>query len=192
MSLKMLVKVSKISNLSDARYCSGMGVEMLGFGVIPGHEAYMPPALFQEIRGWISGPKIVAELYGIADRDEVMRVIQTYAPDYFELTYPEYRLLKEVLSLPCIVYLPPGTTNMGLMDKDLNISFVLVDESTTCSQISSPYPVLIKISSPEKLNDKLAEACFRGFVLEGPKESRPGITHYDQLGGILEALEEPS
>ena len=31
--LKTLIKVSNINNLSDARYCAGMGVEMLGFSM---------------------------------------------------------------------------------------------------------------------------------------------------------------
>jgi phosphoribosylanthranilate isomerase len=192
MPLKTLVKVSKISNLSDARYCAGMGVEMLGFRVIPGKEDYINPELFQDIRGWISGPKVIAELYGVSNTDEIDFVIQTYAPDYFELTYSEYKSFKQVLPLPCIVYLPVATVNAGSIDHDANVSYILVDEPTRCSHIATPYPVLIKITSPEKLNEKLAEGCFNGFVLDGPKELRPGVTNYEQLGGILEALEEDS
>lgn len=189
MPLKTLVKVSKISNLSDARYCSGMGVEMLGFRVIPGKEEYMPPELFQDIQGWISGPKVIAELYGLSNPEEIEFAIQTYAPDYFELTFSEYKSFRQALSLPCIVYLPFGTINAELINNDANISYILVDEQTRCSNISTPYPVLIKIASLEKLNEKLAEGCFKGFVLEGPKELRPGVTNYEQLGSILEALD---
>ena len=42
--LKTLVKVSGIENLSDARYCAGMGVEFLGFPL-----AQIPFEKFQEI-----------------------------------------------------------------------------------------------------------------------------------------------
>lgn len=189
MPLKTLVKVSKISNLSDARYCSGMGVEMLGFRVIAGNEEYMPAERFQDIRGWISGPKVIAELYGLSHADEIAFVLKTYAPDYFELTYAEYMTFKDALSLPCIVYISTGTTNTESLNNDRNILFILVDESTRCSEITTTYPLMIKISSIENLNQKSAEGCFKGFVLEGSKESRPGVTNYEQLGEILEALD---
>lgn len=189
MPLKSLVKVSKISNLSDARYCAGMGAEMLGFGVIAGKQDYLPPDLFQDIRGWISGPKVIAELYGISNPAQIELVVKTYAPDYFEMTLSEYTSYRHVLSLPCIVYLPIGTVDTESINKDTNISYVLVDGQTRCSHISTPYPILIKISSTDELNEKLSEKCFKGFVLDGPKELRPGVTSYEQLGGILEALD---
>src|SRR5688500_2450084 len=106
MPLKTIVKVSHISNLSDARYCAGMGVDMLGFRVIPGIDHYLAPELYQDIRGWISGPKIIAELYGVTHPAQVEDVITTYAPDYFELSYAEYATFGNLLELPCIVYHP--------------------------------------------------------------------------------------
>ena len=56
MALKTLVKVGKISNLSDAWYCAGMSVDMLGFTVIASQENYVSPELFREMRGWFYGP----------------------------------------------------------------------------------------------------------------------------------------
>jgi len=189
MPLRTIVKVSHISNLSDARYCAGMGVEMLGFRVIPGAENYMSPEVFQDIRGWISGPKIIAELYGLTSQEQIDTVIRTYAPDFFELNYTEYRTCGHLLTLPCIVYFPLVAESVSVKD-ERKISHILVDEQTTCKDIPATRPVLINVTSEKKLNEKLAEGCFRGFVLEGPKELRPGVTNYDQLGGILEALEE--
>lgn len=189
MSLTALVKVSRISNLSDARYCSGMGVEMLGFRVIPGQEDYIPPELFQEIRGWVSGPKIIAEMYGITSADEIGFVIQTYAPDYFELTYAEFKAFGTALSLPCIVYFTFEEINSVNSYDKTNLFYLLVDEQTTCEDLPGTYPALIKITSLKKLKEKLSIECFAGFVLEASKQSRPGVTNYDQLGDILEALD---
>jgi phosphoribosylanthranilate isomerase len=81
MPLKTIVKVGNISNLSDARYCAGMGVDMLGFRVIDGLPGYIAPQAFQEIRGWISGPKVVAEIYGIDRSDKIPHIVENYAPD---------------------------------------------------------------------------------------------------------------
>lgn len=190
MPLKTTVKVSHISNLSDARYCAGMGVEMLGFRVIPGTGDYMPPNVFQDIRGWIAGPAIVAELYGLSDTEQIEEVIRKYSPDYFELTFDEYNSFREALPLPCMVYFPDAAQVTGVK-QDEKISHALVDEHISCKDIEgSRIPVLIRITSPDALQQKLTAACFNGVVLEGPKEQRPGVTNYEQLGGILEALEE--
>ena len=189
MPLKSIVKVSHISNLSDARYCAGMGVEMLGFRVISGAEHYMPLQAFQDIRGWISGPKSIAELYGISNPEQIVSAVQTYAPDYFELTFDEYKTFKDMLSLPCIVYFNLAR-EIGSLQYDTNVSYLVLDEGSSCTDVSATdIPVLIKISALWNLNEKLAEGCFKGFVLEGPKELRPGVTNYDQLGTILESLE---
>src|ERR1044071_5737472 len=103
MPLKTVVKVGNITNLSDARYCSGMGVDMLGFRVLEGQPNYLSPKLFQEIRGWVTGPKIVAEIYGLTSPDQLQSIIENYAPDYFELNASEFEAFQGDLTLPCIV-----------------------------------------------------------------------------------------
>jgi phosphoribosylanthranilate isomerase len=190
MPLKTLVKVSHISNLSDARYCAGMGVEMLGFAVTPSRPAYTPPEVFQDIRGWISGPRIVAELYGISGPDAIPGIIRDYSPDYFELTYAEYELFRDFLSLPCIVYLPGGTPHAQPPGLDPKITYLVVDEDFAFEKTTFSIPVLVKTTSVHFLNEKLQQPTVKGIVLEGLKELRPGVTNYDQLGDILEALEE--
>ena len=62
MALKTIVKVGSITNLSDARYCAGMGVEMLGFAFDPSHGYYLQAIQFNEIIKWVSGVTIVGEL----------------------------------------------------------------------------------------------------------------------------------
>lgn len=189
MPLKTLVKVSHLSNLSDTRYCAGIGVEMLGFQVIPGSEHYMSPKVFQDIRGWISGPRIIAEVYGITTATNLESIVQTYEPDYLELSFEEYERFETSLPLPCIV----SVTNPSQLKKlgQKTIQYIVADESVTCEDVlGSSHPVLVKATSTEQLQRHVSKGCFQGFVVEGPRESRPGMTNYDQLGIILEALEE--
>lgn len=189
MSLKSIVKVSHLSNLSDARYCAGMGVDMLGFGVIPGGVHFMPAKIFQDIRGWISGPRIIAELYGLSSEQEVTDIVNAYSPDFLELTLREYRAFGDSFTLPCLLYV--SREELGSIPADDRIARIIVDEDTSCKDISAiRTPVLSHISSLQTLNDKASEGCFQGYVLPGPEEIRPGVTNYDQLGVILEALEE--
>ena len=64
MALKTMVKVGQITNLSNARYCAGMGVNMLGFVVDDGSEFFISPEQFREISGWVAGVEFVGEISG--------------------------------------------------------------------------------------------------------------------------------
>ena len=57
-----IVYVSRITNLSDARYCAGMGAELLGYVIDPSHPDYVSPENYQQMVGWISGPARVLEI----------------------------------------------------------------------------------------------------------------------------------
>ncbi len=62
MSLKTVVKVGNITNLSDARYCAGMGVDMIGFCLDKDTPHFVDSKTAQEIAGWIAGVSIVGEI----------------------------------------------------------------------------------------------------------------------------------
>lgn len=190
MPLKTKVKVSHISNLSDARYCAGMGVEILGFQVIPGLDNYVAPEVYQDFRGWVNGPTIAAELYGLSDAAQLKGVIEGYAPDYFELTWNEYSTFREFLTLPCLVYFPQASGQLPAV-KDEKIVYWITDEESNCDDgKSASAPILKKISSLRSLHQALSESCIHGLALEAPTALHPGVTSYEQLGDILEALED--
>ena len=54
--LRTKVKISAVTNLSDARYCAGMGVEWIGFSMDT-----VPAEKYGEIRGWLAGVQVVGE-----------------------------------------------------------------------------------------------------------------------------------
>lgn len=180
MPLKTVVKVGNISNLSDARYCSGMGVEMLGFRVLEGQENYVSPKLFQEIRGWVTGPKIVAELYGITSADQLPAIVQDYAPDYFELTAREFEKLGKDLTLPCIV------SGLGNAQP---VAYRLLEEYQLESYNGSD-ALLVKPGSGSDILELIQSPKVAGVVLDGSPELRPGFKDYSDLADILESLDE--
>ena len=61
MSLKYFVKVGNVNNLSDARYCSAMGVNQLGFKLNDFDNNSSIIDNIKEIIGWINGVDIVGE-----------------------------------------------------------------------------------------------------------------------------------
>ena len=75
MALKTLVKISNVTNLSDARYCAGMGVDMLGFSMDADSPDYIEPKKFAEIRGWVAGVQIVGETQS-TDPDVIEQLLE--------------------------------------------------------------------------------------------------------------------
>lgn len=189
MALKVTVKVSSITNLSDARYCAGMGVQLLGFVTVPGREGYIPPATFQDMRGWFAGPQVVAEIYGIRQQKELEEIKAAYQPDLLEGSYDELPLLKEA-GLPFILHVHTYDLENFQKASDIRPAFLLTNTTVsmqilqTASQIS---PVLIKL--PERDAARYLHLPVHGFVLSGGDEERPGFKDYDHLAAILEQLE---
>lgn len=62
MALKTFVKISTVNNLSDARYCAGMYVNLMGFNLEEGNKDYMAPEKYQELTDWLSGLEYVGSL----------------------------------------------------------------------------------------------------------------------------------
>ena len=179
MPLKTLVKVSGITNLSDARYCAGMGVEMLGFSVVPGNENHLSTQKFQEIRGWISGPLIVAEEYGINSREELTSILENYKPDLLELGAVELGILAPV-SLPFILNIgDDAVPNLSVQPAYIRSGKV----------VKSSVPLLIDVKSKDELVPLLSDRNVKGIVLTGGVELKPGLKDFEVMNDVLEMLE---
>ena len=194
MALKTLVKVGKISNLSDARYCAGMNVDLLGFRVVAGQEHYVSPELFKEIRGWFTGPAIVAEAYGIQRNEDLSAIIQQYLPDYIELSLAD--LLK--LHSPSTTFILSTTfeelsANENALAPFRNqISKIIIPASTKTELIADltrSFKVLLSVENDLPPDLLLNNPAIKGIALQGSPEEKPGLKSYDTLSGILEQLE---
>lgn len=191
MPLKTIVKVGNISNLSDARYCSGMGVDMLGIAAIPSHPAYLSPDLFHEIRGWITGPSIVAELYGIEKSESIVEIIEKYAPDYLELDAKDLNLLPTDINLPLILKVSDSEElNRVSIDKN-RIAYIVLEEASLpiAKSLATDHKVLIELRSASSLQTTIDNYPIEGFTLIGSPEVRPGFKDYGDLADVLEQLE---
>ncbi len=193
MPLITIVKVGNISNLSDARYCSGMGVEMLGFTAVEGEPDYLAPKLYQEIRGWVSGPKVIAQVYGVTSIEMLNLVIQNYVPDYLEMTVEEFLKFETLITIPCIVSVSTELVNDLILLANKNIAYLIIDENIlrAIPKINSiPFPVLLKVSTSVGLKDILSKYRLQGVALSGSPEVRPGFKEYGHLSEVLEVLDE--
>ncbi|MFT6971874.1 MAG: phosphoribosylanthranilate isomerase, partial [Roseivirga sp.] len=83
MALKTFVKVSGINNLSDARYCAGMGVNQVGFEIEEGSPNYVDQQSFKEIKGWLSGVEFVGEINGSVG--SIANLVKDYGLDAIQI-----------------------------------------------------------------------------------------------------------
>ncbi len=181
MPLKTFVKVGSITNLTDARYCAGMGVDMLGFSTVEGQQNYIGPAQFQEIRGWITGPLIVAEIYGLTNPNDLTAIIENYKPDYLALGTGELKYLS-TMPLPFLLRVDESSQTENLpFDPAYLISKKLFESSL---------PLLVEIQNKADVNILLDDSRVKGIVLQGGLELRPGLKDIEVMHEVLELLDE--
>jgi phosphoribosylanthranilate isomerase len=186
MALRTFVKVGSITNLSDARYCAGMGADLLGFGAISGRDNHITPKQFQEIRGWVTGPQIVAELYGMTDAGNWTSMQEEYRPDLVELGLAELSILASEPPLPYILALAPGEQ----VPAGASPTYVLIDpDDPALLQLASHHAVLVLVQQTSLVQSLLDAGHIKGLALQGGQEDRPGLREYNELGEILEMLD---
>ena len=195
--LKIKVKVGKVTNLSDARYCAGMGVDMLGFSVGPGHST-IDPKKYKEITEWVSGPDFVLEWDGATIPGDFADIIQPYNAGFVQI---DARHLKNVPALQArLIVRVQASDWQALRDMIFSyknrINYVLLTGSDTgpldqnlITEIGRVFPVLLGYGLTENSLDSLSGLPIAGISLEGTDESSPGLKDYSHLSGILERLE---
>ncbi len=195
MPLKTLVKVGAITNLSEARYCAGMGVDMLGFNVVEDTDNFISAKNYQDIRGWLSGPKFVTEIYKFK-HNTPGSVIENYAPDFLELDLEDLTRLPNNIVTPLILSIDEVTFEKYQEHIDQwkqQIAFVILQQSknntTFNSQITKQFPVLISPSANKDIQQMVDSLNAKGIVLNGSSEIKPGLKNYDHLADVLEQLE---
>jgi phosphoribosylanthranilate isomerase len=170
-----------------------MGVDMLGFRTIPGQDKYITPGKYQEMKGWFAGPKIVAEIYGIRDLQQLDQVMKDYQPDLLELSITEFQ---SDVSFPKPIILSL-THKEFFQYKDLlterkdQLMYLMVPSETNVAfvtEISNEFAVLLKIS--DQFDIRLLNLSIQGVALEGSEEEKPGLKSYGVLADALELLEE--
>ena len=199
MSLKTLVKVSNVTNLSDARYCAGMGVEMIGFVMDKHSVDYVSSEKMKEIKSWVAGIQVVGETQSI-DYEEVKNFVESYEIDVLQIS--DASLLPQVADLgkPIILKLDFENEDFEnyLERYSQFVEFFLVDgvelsdfAKYTLKEYSVNYALVLDFGiTAENVNSLVEETSFKGIALKGSSEIRPGFKDYDKLSDILEVLEE--
>ena len=187
MNLKTFVKVNSITNLSDARYCAGMGVNQLGFCEDPEDKNYVSKATIDEITGWISGVEIVSEINNknITTTTELVETCSLHN-------------ISAEKKVSIKLTIEEAEKNIEDLQKLSNLAYVMVidngniDESklNRINLLSSQLPIVVGFGiTAENVNSIIEASQIKGIALSGTDEIRPGFKDYNELGDILEAIE---
>jgi phosphoribosylanthranilate isomerase len=193
--LKTQVKVSSIANLSDARYCAGMGVEWLGF---PLQEITLER--FTEIRNWLAGVQIVGE-FTKATADQVREAVTTYQPDVIEVDSSVSLVAIQSIDVSKILRVNIDTDNLPAIfaaSAPYVTHFLLVGDSAdslagmeaSVEIWAAQYPIIVGLDIPESdLDEWVEQSSIQGIGLVAGEEDRPGFRDFTDLMTILEKLE---
>jgi phosphoribosylanthranilate isomerase len=193
--LKTQVKVSSIANLSDARYCAGMGVEWLGF---PLQEITIER--FTEIRNWLAGVQIVGE-FTKATAEQIREAVATYKPDVIEIDSSVSLVAIHTIEVPKILRVNIDTDNLPAIfaaSAPYVSHFLVVGDSVdsltgmeaSIEIWSAQYPIILGLDIPEgDLDEWVEQSSIQGIGLVAGEEDRPGFRDFTDLMTILEKLE---
>jgi len=198
MALKTKVKVGNITNLSDARYCAGMGVDMLGFAVSEQEGHGISETKFKEITNWVSGPEFVLEvreeaIHYLGDENS-LTLLELPASQIEQLlvSKSKYRFLIGIDVSDWTQYKANLLRNIGVINylivsnsKSLND----VESKRIITEMSKDFSVLLGFEIQLLLLNEYLNWPIAGFSLNGSEELSPGIKDYDHLSFILERLE---
>ncbi len=201
MALKTLVKVGNITNLSDARYCAGMGVDLLSFPIAESSANRVSPEAFKEITDWVSGPKLVGELSG-SSLEEIKTSLLSYDLDAIEtdnmdLVESIQLLGKEViyrLAIEDESDLDKIKSKLSYLDELAKMIVFTCSKEDLFSQIDEKIMYyggnlrLVKGFGITK--ESVADLTqFKGLEMMGSPEERPGYKDFGEVMDVLELLE---
>jgi len=205
MALKTFVKVSEVNNLSDARYCAGMGVDVLGFNIDSLDEGFVPPEKFLALKEWVSGVAYAAE-FSVSAVADIEKQLKNYEPfDFIQIDNPDY--LPDLLHLQMPIILAVDISDFQhvksleahLRKVQHQVKYFLLENGEEgfmhisldeVLALADNYPVLLEYGiNADNVNNIIAETRVGGIALRGGDEIRPGYKHFDELADILEAIE---
>ena len=204
--LNTFVKISNVTNLSDARYCAGMGVDMLGFSVDEASNNYLAPKKYAEIRAWIAGVKLVAES-AETDPAKLLTTLADYEFDALQVEDPDLLLyLKSELDKPLLLRVDVDRYEADELDALMGryaaeVEFFLLESEQNApltdewrdylETLASEYPILLGFGLEDEgiVAESIASTKTKGIALRGSEEIRPGYKDFGSLMDILEFLD---
>lgn len=203
----MLIKASRITNLTDARYFAAREVDFLGFNLESGTPGYLDPIYMKAMREWVEGPRIVGE-FSLSPAHVVREAAAFYGLDAVQLRADTHGPELAALEGLTVLLELPAAADPSLLAPVLRAAsewaayFVLDFTEKKSDQddfrlhapawkaLFAQYPVLLRLdAAPEQLPALLQELQPAGLDLLGGEEEQVGLKSFDEIEAIFDLLE---
>ncbi|WP_167856276.1 beta/alpha barrel domain-containing protein [Hymenobacter metallicola] len=207
MPLITSVLVRGINNLSDARYCAGMGADYLTFRLDPALPGFLEPAAVQELSGWVAGVQLVGEFDTLSIPE--INALATACGLHYVLMHrrrtPEELAQLTIPALKLIKWIPDMVAEdveKRFRDQQPHVAgFVLAQAPTEplsamqraqLTQQARTYKLWLGMSftGGQTVRQFIQEVQPLGIVLEGGQEIKPGLRDFSEMEAVFEQLEE--
>ncbi|MGI4874477.1 MAG: hypothetical protein ACRYFX_25250 [Janthinobacterium lividum] len=205
--LALPVLVRGINNLSDARYCAGMGAQGLIFTLDSSAPGAIDATTTRELAGWVAGVDIIGE-FGAVPGPEINRLVEECNLTGVLLRLDQARQSwPEGLAVPALIEVPAG-----LIIRQDHYAAAVADLTAALpagfalfTTPPHPYPAdyaywhelarkaplwLAGPTDPTQAADLAQQVHPAGLILEGGHEIKPGLRDFTELEAVFEALEE--
>ena len=197
MSLKYFVYVSSVSNLSDARYCSAMMVDCLGFNLDQNSKNKISIDNISQISSWINGVKLVGE-FNKSSCNYINKALQKTDFSLIQIDISNVSVKLNFDYKNIIVKIKDLSEHNNSILSVLKNNFyeteiIIIEKfnesnSMILEYLAKKYKVLI---NPLKSINKTKEILRKynlGLHLYGSDEIRPGFKDYDSLSSVLDKI----
>ncbi|MDO7851841.1 hypothetical protein [Hymenobacter convexus] len=181
-----------INNLSDARYCAGMGADKLTFVLDPALPGHLDTKTVKELAGWVAGVELIGEFDRLSapeinaiaadcGLDAVLLRSYRTADELAEIAPPVYMELAGAESAPdaypavigWVMELPAAETDLAVL-----------------RQLGLERPLWLGPGlAPEQAREIATQLPVAGLSFPSGDEVKPGLRDFDQLEAVFEALE---
>ena len=201
MSLRYFVHVSSVSNLSDARYCSGMMVDSLGYNLDENSESRISYKTANEISKWVNGVKFVAE-FNNSSNEYINYILNNSFFDAIEIDFK--KSISDLKFDPQNIIIKISDPNSidhkinNYIKSNFPLTQTIIVDNISSSNINKLEALdnrfMIIVNPFDKLENvlKILDKNKYGILLKGSSEIRPGFKDYDTISDILESIEDLS
>ncbi len=185
-----------INNLSDARYCAGMGADKLTFILDPALPGHLDTKAVKELAGWIAGVELIGEFDQLSSF-EINAIAAECALDAVLLRTP--RTTEELAEIAPPVYIELSLESVAYARKQpasvvgIVVEFpeeISVETLAALHSISHQQPLWLGPGlNPARARDLTQQLTLAGLVFPSGDEVKPGLRDFDQREAVVEALE---
>ncbi|MBF9140298.1 beta/alpha barrel domain-containing protein [Hymenobacter properus] len=183
-----------INNLSDARYCAGMGADKFTFILDPALPGALDTRTVKELAGWVAGVELIGEFDRLS-APEINAVAADCSLDAVLLR--SYRSPAELAEIAPPVYVELTDTDNVPEAASAVVGWVLelngkATEAPVAAlnQLAQERPLWLGPGlHPEKAQALATQLPLAGLSFPSGDEVKPGLRDFDQLEAVFEALE---